>query len=75
MAGVARPVLELKGMARIALAPAGRGTVRFTPAAEDLGFVGPDLAPRLEPGTFELSVGPTADRKTLLTTGVRVLDR
>ena len=38
------------GVAKIALAPGAHGTVRFTLQAEDLAFVGLDLAPRLEPG-------------------------
>lgn len=73
VASLARPLLELKGMAKIALEPQARGTVRFTLAAEDLTFLGPDLVPRFEPGEFELYVGRTADRKTLLGTTVRLV--
>ena len=66
VASVSRPVLELKGMAKIALAAGERGTVRMTLAADDLSFVGNDIAPRLEPGLFELFVGPSAAREGLL---------
>ncbi|MGH6912533.1 MAG: glycoside hydrolase family 3 N-terminal domain-containing protein, partial [Geminicoccales bacterium] len=74
LASVARPLLELKGMAKIALEPGARGTVRFVLAAEDLAFLGTDLAPRLEPGRFDLLVGPSAARETLLHTSLRLLE-
>jgi beta-glucosidase len=73
VASVARPLLELKGIAKIALAPQKEGTVRFTLAADDLAFLGPDLAPRLEPGIVELFVGRTADRETLRKTSLRLV--
>jgi len=74
VASVTRPVLELKGLAKITLAPAETGTVQFTLAAGDLSFLGPDLAPRIEPGTIELLVGRTADRSTALRTSIRLFD-
>jgi beta-glucosidase len=73
LASVARPMLELKGMAKITLAPAEAGTVRFTLAAEDLAFVGPDLTPLLEPGAIELLVGRTADQGAALRTSIQLL--
>lgn len=60
VASVSRPVLELKGMAKIALAAGTRGTVRMMLTTDALAFLGNDLKPRLEPGLFELFVGPTA---------------
>ena len=73
VASVARPLLELKGMAKIVLEPQRGGIVRFTLAAEDLAFLGPDLAPRLEPGMIELLVGRSAAHAQLLRTSVRLL--
>ncbi|MGH6857301.1 MAG: fibronectin type III-like domain-contianing protein, partial [Methylocella sp.] len=73
VASVARPLLELKGFHKIALAPDERGTVRFRLAAEDLRFVGPDLASRLEPGAFDLYVGRSAARDSLLRTRIELL--
>jgi beta-glucosidase len=73
VASIARPLLELKGVARIALEPGARGTVRFELSTEDLTFLGPDLAPRLEPGVFEIHVGPSAARDALLKTTVRLV--
>jgi beta-glucosidase len=74
-ASLARPLLELKGMAKIVLEPRRGGTVRFPLAAEDLAFLGPDLTPRLEPGVFELLVGRSAAHAKLLRTSVRLLAR
>ena len=73
VASVARPVLELRGMARIALAPGGRGMVRFELSRADLEFLGPDLSVRLEAGIFEIFVGPSAAAPSLLRTSVRLL--
>lgn len=66
VASVTRPVLELKGMAKIALAPGESGTVRFELSAGDLAF--PDEAgnPVLEAGAIEVLAGPKADRGALL---------
>jgi beta-glucosidase len=66
VASVTRPVLELKGMARIALAAGESGMVRFELSAADLAF--PDDAgnPILEAGAIEVLVGPKADRGALL---------
>jgi hypothetical protein len=42
-------------------------------ALEDLTFLGPDLSPCLEPGIFEIHVGPSAARDSLLKTTVRLV--
>jgi beta-glucosidase len=73
VASLARPLLELRGVAKIALDPGAHGTVRFTLETDDLTFVGPDLAPRLEPGVFEIKVGPSAARQGLLGTTVELV--
>ena len=73
VASIARPLLELKGVAKIALEPGARGTVRLTLSTDDLTFLGPDLEPRLEPGLFEIHVGPSAATESLLRTTVRVV--
>jgi beta-glucosidase len=73
VASVARPLLELKGMAKIALESRRGGVVRFTLTAEDLAFLGADLTPRLESGVVELLVGRSAAHAKLLRTSVRLL--
>jgi beta-glucosidase len=73
VASVSRPLLELKGIAKIALAAGGQGSVRLTLPAEVLAFLGADLTPRLEPGLIELFVGPVACEDRLLKTSIQVL--
>jgi beta-glucosidase len=59
-ASLARPVRELKGFRRVALAPGERKVVEFTLAPEQLGFH--DRAQRfvVEPGEFRVWVGPNS---------------
>jgi beta-glucosidase len=57
---VTRPVRELKAFRKV-LVPAGASTaVEFTLSRADLLFIGPDLQPTVEPGRFDLWVGPSA---------------
>jgi beta-glucosidase len=65
-ASVARPVLELRGLAKVKLDPGQKGAVRFELAAADLAFPDEDGVPQLEAGAFEILVGPSADRSRLL---------
>ena len=73
VASVARPLLELKGVAKIALPPGEGGTVCFKLAAATLAFPGSDLKPVLEPGEFLLLAGQSADPQQLLSIKVRAL--
>ena len=73
VASVSRPVLELKGMAKVQLASGERRTVRMSLEAEAVAFPGIDMTPRLEPGEIEIFVGPTARTDALLKTSIRVL--
>ena len=66
VASVARPMLELKGVAKIALQPGETVTARLQLPATDLGFLGLDLEPVLEGGEIEILVGPCADPSQLL---------
>jgi beta-glucosidase len=72
VASVARPLLELKGFARITLGPGEAGTVTLSLRAADLRFLGPDLEPLFEPGQVEILVGPCADRSKLLSATVEL---
>ncbi len=65
VACIARPILELKAMAKTDLAPGVEKTLRFPLHTGDLTFLGHDLQPLLEPGEILFLVGPTADRSTL----------
>jgi beta-glucosidase len=73
VASVARPLLELKGTEKIALAAGERGTLRFRLAAEELGFLGADLEPRLEGGAIDVFVGPSAAKDRLLKVRIELL--
>jgi len=69
---VARPLLELKGFAKIDLRPGASGTVTLSLRAMDLRFLGLDLEPVFEPGEVEILVGPCADRSRLLAATIRL---
>ncbi len=66
LASVARPVLELKGFAKITLNPGATGTVTLLLPAAELYFLGSNLTPVYEHGEVEILVGHCADRRQLL---------
>ena len=57
---VTRPVRELKGFQRIALAPGESRQVCFTLHTDDLAFHNADMQRVTEPGAFHLWIGPDA---------------
>jgi beta-glucosidase len=59
-ASVTRPVRELKDFRKLALAPGESAIVRFTLRREDLLFIGQEGRLTVEPGLFDLWVGPSA---------------
>ncbi len=61
VASLSRPVKELKGFQRIAIAPGEKKRVEFTLRLEDLSFYrGPDREFAAEPGEFKVWVGPSS---------------
>lgn len=60
VASVTRPVRELKDFRRVELQAGAQATVRFTLPAQALRFIGQELAPTLEAGTFDLWIAPSA---------------
>ncbi|HEY8545814.1 MAG TPA: glycoside hydrolase family 3 N-terminal domain-containing protein, partial [Acidimicrobiales bacterium] len=60
VASVTRPVLELAGFARVALAPGEARTVTFTTPVGQLGFHDRRLAYVVEPGELEVLVGTSS---------------
>ncbi|ALN73798.1 glycoside hydrolase family 3 N-terminal domain-containing protein [Aureimonas sp. AU20] len=72
VARVARPLLELKGFSRLSLAPGERARTVMALPVSALAFPGPDLRPAVEPGDYEILVGPSADRAQLLRQVVHV---
>ncbi len=59
-ASLARPVKELKGFQRISLQPGEKRTVQFQVKAEALGFYNWNLEYVVEPGEFQLWIGPSS---------------
>lgn len=72
LASVARPLLELKGFARVTLQPGESTTARISLLASELAFLGPDLRRTFEAGEVELLVGPCADRARLLVAQIQL---
>jgi beta-glucosidase len=63
---VTRPLLELKGYAKLRLLPAEAGMLTLELPAAELRYLGPDLQPVFEAGEVEILVGPSAEPATLL---------
>jgi beta-glucosidase len=61
VASVSRPKLELKGFAKIRLAPGASGTVSMPLRGTDLCFLGMRMNSVFESGEVEVLVGPSAD--------------
>jgi len=60
VASVTRPVKELKGFQKIALGPGESKRVQFILTAEQLKFYDRDMKWTIEPGTFQVFVGPNS---------------
>ena len=72
VAGVTRPVLELRGVAKATLAPGRRETLRLTLTIADAAFPGEGYEPIVEAGDLDILVGFSAAPEGLLRTRVRV---
>lgn len=57
---VTRPVKELKGFERLVLQPGETQRVNFVLQREDLAYVGLDERWLVEPGTFQVWIGPSS---------------
>jgi beta-glucosidase len=73
LAPVTRPLLELKGFAKIPLQPGETGTVTLLLPARELRFLGANLEPMFQPGEVEVLVGPCAQRAKLLIGTLRLI--
>jgi beta-glucosidase len=72
VASVAQPLLELKGVQKVALKAGERKDVMWRLPVEDLSFVGHSLNRVLEPGRFEIHVGQSADAASLLSAAIEL---
>jgi beta-glucosidase len=60
VSSVTRPVIELKDFKRISLQPGETKTVEFTITPDKLWFYDLNMKRVVEPGTFEIMVGPSS---------------
>jgi beta-glucosidase len=60
VAPTSRPVRELKGFTRVALAPGQSKTVEFSVAANDVGSYDPNMRWVVPVGTYDVWVAPNA---------------
>ena len=63
---VTRPLLELKGFAKLRLKPGEESRVELALPASELRYLGPDLEPLFDEGEVEILVGPSAEPSGLL---------
>ena len=61
ISSVTRPVMELKGFARVSLEPGASENVSLPINTEDLRFFNRDMKRVVEPGTFTIMVGNSSD--------------
>ncbi len=60
IASVTRPVMELRGFKRVSLKPGEKTTVEFALTPESLSLLNEDMHPVVEPGIFDIMVGPSS---------------
>ena len=64
IASVTQPVMQLRGFERVTLKPGEKKTVEFTVTPELLSILNTDMHRVVEPGVFDLMVGPSSDKTT-----------
>jgi len=66
VASVTQPVMQLRGFQRITLKPGEKQTVTFAITPEMLSILNADMHSVVEPGDFELMVGPSSTQTTTI---------
>ncbi len=64
IASVTRPVMQLAAFQRTTLNPGEKKTVEFTITPDSLSLLNADMHKVVEPGVFEIMVGPSSDQTT-----------
>ncbi|HEY0797197.1 MAG TPA: glycoside hydrolase family 3 N-terminal domain-containing protein [Acidisarcina sp.] len=64
IASVTRPVMQLRGFQRITLQPREKRTIEFTVTPDDLAMLNIDMHRVVEPGVFDIMVGPSSSETT-----------
>ncbi len=74
VARVTRPLLELRGFSKVALAPGETRTASFVLRARDFSYPDETMKPRLDAGVIELHVGASARACDLDRVDVEIVD-
>ena len=64
VSSVTQPVMQLRGFERITLKPGEKKTVEFVVTGEMLSILNVDMHRVVEPGVYELMMGPSSDKTT-----------
>jgi len=72
VASVTRPVMQLRGFQRVSLKPGEKQTVKFVLTPDSLSMLDMDMHRVVEPGTFDIMVGPSSAETS--TVPLRVVD-
>jgi beta-glucosidase len=75
VSSVTRPVKELKGFQRIHLEPGETKTVQFVITPDKLSFLNEEMRRVVEPGFFDIMVGPSSSSDKLITAKLEVVQR
>jgi beta-glucosidase len=70
IASVTQPVMQLKGFQRLTLRPGEKKTVEFTITPHTLSMLDTDMHKVVEPGIFEVMVGPSSDQTNTVSLAV-----
>jgi beta-glucosidase len=62
IASVTQPVMKLRDFERVTLKPGEKTTLKFTVKAETLSMLDSEMHPVVEPGIFDMMVGPSSDQ-------------
>jgi beta-glucosidase len=61
VSSVSQPVMQLKGFERITLKPGEKKTIEFKITPDMLSILNIDMHRMVEPGGFDLMIGPSSD--------------
>jgi len=64
VSSLTQPVMRLMGFERITLKPGEKKTVEFAVTPDDLAILDVDMHKVVEPGVYEMMVGPSSDKTT-----------
>lgn len=66
IASVTRPIMELRGFQRVTLKPGEKKTVDFVITPEMLSMLNAEMQTVVEPGVFDVMVGPSSDQTSTI---------